>query len=99
MANLELSRIDKHYDSFHALKNINLEVEKEELVVFVGPSGCGKSTLLRSICGLKTVRSGKIILDGQDITDIHRSKIEEGVAVYFILLHKLTNEKRVRRLN
>jgi multiple sugar transport system ATP-binding protein len=99
MAYLELSRIDKHYDSFHALKNINLEVEKEEFVVFVGPSGCGKSTLLRSICGLETVSSGKIILDGQDITDIHRSKIEEGVAVYFILLHKLTNEKRVRRLN
>src|SRR5215472_7886617 len=81
MAYLELTRIDKHYDSFHALKNINLEVEKEEFVVFVGPSGCGKSTLLRSISGLETVTSGKIELDGRDITDIHPSK--RNVAMVF----------------
>src|SRR5215472_14154675 len=81
MAYLELTRIDKHYDSFHALKNINLEVEKEEFVVFVGPSGCGKSTLLRSICGLETVSSGRIVLDGRDITDIHPSK--RNVAMVF----------------
>ncbi len=74
MAYLELTKIEKHYDSFHALKNIDLQVEKEEFVVFVGPSGCGKSTLLRSICGLETVSSGRIVLDGQDITDIHPSK-------------------------
>jgi ABC-type sugar transport system ATPase subunit len=43
---------------FHALKNINLEVEKEEFVVFVVPSGCGKSTLLRSICRLETGSKG-----------------------------------------
>jgi multiple sugar transport system ATP-binding protein len=71
---LELTQIEKYYDSFHALKNIDLKVEKEEFVVFVGPSGCGKSTLLRSICGLETVSSGKIVLDGQDITHIHPSK-------------------------
>src|ERR1700693_5107831 len=74
MAYLELTKIEKHYDSFHALKNIDLQVEKEEFVVFVGPSGCGKSTLLRSICGLETVSSGRIVLDGQDITHIHPSK-------------------------
>jgi multiple sugar transport system ATP-binding protein len=74
MAYLELTKIEKHYDTFHALKNIDLQVEKEEFVVFVGPSGCGKSTLLRSICGLETVSSGRIVLDGQDITDIHPSK-------------------------
>ncbi len=54
MSYLELTQIEKYYDSFHALKNIDLQVEKEEFVVFVGPSGCGKSTLLRSICGLET---------------------------------------------
>jgi len=81
MAYLELNQIEKHYDSFHALKSINLEVEKEEFVVFVGPSGCGKSTLLRSICGLETVTSGRIVLDGRDITDIHPSK--RNVAMVF----------------
>src|SRR6202049_1094043 len=81
MAYLELAQIEKHYDSFHALKNIDLQVEKEEFVVFVGPSGCGKSTLLRSICGLETVTSGKIVLDGRDITSVHPSK--RNVAMVF----------------
>jgi multiple sugar transport system ATP-binding protein len=81
MAYLELIQIEKHYDSFHALKSIDLEVEKEEFVVFVGPSGCGKSTLLRSICGLETVTSGRIVLDGRDITSIHPSK--RNVAMVF----------------
>ncbi len=81
MAYLELIQIEKHYDSFHALKNIDLRVEKEEFVVFVGPSGCGKSTLLRSICGLETVTSGRIVLDGRDITSIHPSK--RNVAMVF----------------
>jgi multiple sugar transport system ATP-binding protein len=81
MAYLELIQIEKHYDSFHALKSIDLQVEKEEFVVFVGPSGCGKSTLLRSICGLETVTSGRIVLDGRDITGIHPSK--RNVAMVF----------------
>ena len=81
MAYLELIQIEKHYDSFHALKNIDLQVQKEEFVVFVGPSGCGKSTLLRSICGLETVTSGKIVLDGRDITGVHPSK--RNVAMVF----------------
>ena len=81
MAYLELIQIEKHYDSFHALKNIDLQVEKEEFVVFVGPSGCGKSTLLRSIGGLETVTSGKIVRDGRDITGIHPSK--RNVAMVF----------------
>src|SRR5580693_8293327 len=81
MAYLELIQIEKHYDSFHALKNIDLQVEKEEFAVFVGPSGCGKSTLLRSICGLETVTSGRIVLDGRDITSIHPSK--RNVAMVF----------------
>ncbi len=74
MAYLELEQIEKHYDDFHALKGIDLHVEKEEFVIFVGPSGCGKTTLLRSISGLESVTSGKIVLDGRDITDIHPSK-------------------------
>lgn len=81
MAYLELNQIEKHYDSFHALKNIDLQVEKSEFVVFVGPSGCGKSTLLRSICGLEAVSSGTIVLDGRDITNVHPSK--RNVAMVF----------------
>ncbi|MBV9491266.1 MAG: ABC transporter ATP-binding protein [Verrucomicrobia bacterium] len=81
MAYLELTDIEKYYDDFHALKGINLAIEKEEFVVFVGPSGCGKTTLLRSISGLETVSSGQIRLDGKDITDAHPSK--RNIAMVF----------------
>src|ERR1700752_826755 len=74
MAYLEITELDKHYDRFQALKQIDLSVEKEEFIVFVGPSGCGKTTLLRTISGLETPTVGKITLDGRDITYVHPSK-------------------------
>src|ERR1700757_5201801 len=74
MAYLEITQLDKHYDRFQALKQINLSVEKEEFIVFVGPSGCGKTTLLRTISGLETPTVGQITLDGRDITYVHPSK-------------------------
>src|SRR5258708_16133624 len=81
MDNLKITHVDKHYDRFEALKQINLSVEKEEFIAFVGPSDCGKTTLLRTISGLETPTVGKITLDGQDITYIHPSK--RNVAMVF----------------
>ena len=52
---------------FEAIKDINLEIEKNKFVSIIGPSGCGKSTLLNLIAGLQTPTSGKIIIDGQAI--------------------------------
>ncbi len=52
-----------------ATKDFNLDINDGEFVVFVGPSGCGKSTVLRMIGGLEDVTKGKILLDGEDITD------------------------------
>ena len=81
MAYLEITQLDKHYDRFQALKQVDLSVEKEEFIVFVGPSGCGKTTLLRTISGLETPTVGKITLDGRDITYVHPSK--RNVAMVF----------------
>jgi multiple sugar transport system ATP-binding protein len=74
MAYLELNDVDKFYGNLHAIKGINLSIEKGEFIVFVGPSGCGKSTLLRMIAGLNEIDRGTLHLDGRDITQLASSK-------------------------
>ncbi|SKC65014.1 amino acid ABC transporter ATP-binding protein [Okibacterium fritillariae] len=59
-----VENVEKHYGDFHALKNINLTVNKGEVVVVIGPSGSGKSTLCRTINRLETISSGEIRIDG-----------------------------------
>lgn len=82
MAYIEFRGICKSYDGFNqVLKNIDLDVEKGELVTLLGPSGCGKSTLLRSLAGLEQISSGKIILDGEDITNLPVQK--RGIGMVF----------------
>lgn len=74
MSYLELKGVEKYYGDFHAIKGINLNIQKGEFIVFVGPSGCGKSTLLRMIAGLEEINGGDLILDGNNITDTLPSK-------------------------
>ena len=66
---LELKNIKKSYDGVTVLKNIDLTISDGEIVSILGPSGCGKTTLLNLILGLTDADSGKIIFDGQDITN------------------------------
>ncbi len=70
MAYIVLQDIEKYYGTKHVLKKTNLTVEKGEFVTLLGASGCGKSTLLRCLAGLEQVSSGKIFLDGKDITNV-----------------------------
>jgi multiple sugar transport system ATP-binding protein len=63
------------------LKGINLEVNDGEFVVFVGPSGCGKSTLLRVIAGLEDSTSGRVVIDGADVSATPPAK--RGIAMVF----------------
>ena len=81
MSSVEILNVQKHYTSFHALKNINLTIEKGEFIVMVGPSGCGKSTLLKTIAGLETISSGKLIINGRDVTKEEPG--DRGIAMVF----------------
>ncbi len=62
-----VSHVEKHYGDFHALKDIDLTVNRGEVVVVIGPSGSGKSTLCRTINRLETITSGSIAIDGVEI--------------------------------
>ena len=64
---IELKHVDKHYGKLHVLKDINLAVDKGEVVVVIGPSGSGKSTLCRTINRLETIDSGEILIEGQPL--------------------------------
>ncbi|GAA4779660.1 amino acid ABC transporter ATP-binding protein [Microbacterium gilvum] len=59
--------VQKHYGDFHALKDVDLTVDKGEVVVVIGPSGSGKSTLCRTINRLETITSGSITIDGKEL--------------------------------
>lgn len=81
MANLIIRGLCKNYGATQVLKNIDLEIEHGEFVVFVGPSGCGKSTLLRMVCGLDEASAGTIAINGEIVNDVPPSK--RGIAMVF----------------
>ena len=72
MNKIEAKNVDFYYGSFHALKNISIDIPSNEVVAFIGPSGCGKSTFLRLFNRMNdlipgTRLEGKILIDGHDI--------------------------------
>ena len=62
---IELKHVDKHYGDLHVLNDINLSVDRGEVVVVIGPSGSGKSTMCRTINRLETIDSGEILIEGE----------------------------------
>ncbi|PHR69467.1 MAG: polar amino acid ABC transporter ATP-binding protein [Arcobacter sp.] len=68
---IKMLNVDKFYDDFHVLKEINFHVKEGEIVVICGPSGSGKSTLIRCINGLEDIDSGDVIVDN---LNIHENK-------------------------
>lgn len=82
---VEFKNVNKFYGSYHALKNINLEIEKGEIVTLIGPSGSGKSTLLRTINGLEKIQDGNLIVLGQDISNpaTDRRLIRQKIGMVF----------------
>ncbi len=81
MSALTLSHVGKSFGKVEVLKDISLEVEAGEFVVFVGPSGCGKSTLLRVIAGLEDASEGEIRIADEVVNLTPPSK--RGIAMVF----------------
>ncbi|NLI21023.1 MAG: ABC transporter ATP-binding protein [Clostridiales bacterium] len=81
MAYIQFEHISKRFGNNRVLTDISLTVDEGRLVTLLGPSGCGKSTLLRCLAGLETPDTGRIILDGEDITD--KRPAERKVSMVF----------------
>ena len=71
---IELVNVTKYYDDNLILENVSFYVKKGEFITFLGPSGCGKTTTLRMIAGFDLPSSGKILLDGKDISNLPPNK-------------------------
>ncbi len=92
MSMIEFKNVEKYYGDFHALKDINLEVNAGETVVLIGPSGSGKSTLIRTINGLEAIQKGDLIVNDQDLadpdTDINRVRKNVGMVFQHFNLYE-----------
>ncbi len=87
MAEIRLENVRKSFGDVDVIKGLSLHIKEGEFVVFVGPSGCGKSTLLRMIAGLEDCTSGRIFINGQDVTgqepyDRKLSMVFQSYALY-----------------
>ena len=81
MTSVTLRKVCKAYGDNLISKDVDLEIQDGEFVVFVGPSGCGKSTLLRCIAGLEDITSGELFIGDTKMNDVPPS--ERGVGMVF----------------
>ena len=82
---VEFDGVDKYFGETHVLKDIDLEIEEQEVVVIIGPSGSGKSTLLRCVNRLEEIQNGKIRIQGTAITDpdVDVNRLRQRIGMVF----------------
>ncbi|MFS8501472.1 MAG: phosphate ABC transporter ATP-binding protein PstB [Caldicoprobacter sp.] len=88
MGKITINNLNLYYGDFHALKDINLDIEANKITALIGPSGCGKSTLLKCLNRMNDLVenckiTGKILLDGEDIYNIDVSLLRKRVGMVF----------------
>ena len=86
---IEVRNVTKIFDDVTVVDNMNLSIKRGDFVTLLGPSGCGKTTLLRMLAGFATPTSGRIFLDGKDITDLppHKRPINTVFQKYALFPH------------
>ncbi len=86
---IDIEHISKSFDGVQVLKDINLQIKRGEFVTLLGPSGCGKTTMLRMLAGFTQPSEGKILMNGEDITDIppHRRPLNTVFQRYALFPH------------
>ncbi|MBI3395028.1 MAG: ATP-binding cassette domain-containing protein, partial [Spirochaetia bacterium] len=72
---IQIVDVKKAFNGIPVLQGVNLEIQDDQTMVIIGPSGCGKSVLLKAIIGLLRPDSGRIIIDGEDITKYHQNQL------------------------
>ena len=94
MSDISIKDLTFSYGGQDVLKNINLEIKDGELHSLLGLSGCGKTTLLRLVAGFLTPTSGKIYIDGKDVTNLAPEKRSMGIVFqnYALFLHMTVAE-------
>ena len=93
---IEIQNVTKRFGEFTAIDNLTLDIYKNEFFSLLGPSGCGKTTLLRMLAGFEKITDGKILLDGEDISEIppHLRPINMMFQSYALFPH-MTVEKNI----
>jgi sn-glycerol 3-phosphate transport system ATP-binding protein len=74
VSQISVQNVSKYWGAAHAVDQVSFEAKASSLLVMLGPSGCGKSTTLRLIAGLEQVSSGRILIGGEDVTDLPPAK-------------------------
>lgn len=77
---LQVEHLSKDFGDFHALKDISFAMPKGKMVGLIGPNGCGKSTMMKCICGIHSIESGKVVVDGKDVSTLSASDVAKLVA-------------------
>ncbi len=79
---LQFDKVHTHYGAIEALHGVSLKVEKGEIVTLIGANGAGKTTLLMTLCGRPRASSGRVLFEGQDITQLPTHEImRRGLAI------------------
>ncbi len=93
---IQIENVTKKFGDFTAIDNLKLDIYKNEFFSLLGPSGCGKTTLLRMLAGFEKITDGRILLDGEDISEIppHLRPINMMFQSYALFPH-MTVEKNI----